>query len=587
MCPSFTYNKMATGTWTLQFSEPTALGFAPLVFVVASPTYLTDYVYGTITSSMTLPPVASSTTTTTQTTGTTTLTNTLLPEPSSTTTATAYSTTVFATDYSTPPPSSTQVVTEYTNTILSTITLSAEPSSTTTVTEYSGTSVATDLSTSTLDNIAKLTEYLCSSSSSSSSASSTPAATTPTPLSCPGDDGTPYTAADGAIYTIECATDHYGGNLAMSYQDSLEKCIELCESSAGCVDVSFLPGNPSGPCYLKQSVGEKQTNSGVWGALKVSGASATPSSSSLSSSSVSATSSPTGVSSACPNGVLSSAPSCPSSDGTCYAVNGDLYSVSCFTGSYGGDLALSWESTFQACLTTCSTTPGCIDVSYPASSDGGNAPCYMKSAIGEARSDSRIWGGRLISSAASSTTSTSDTAASSSSASSTTLTTMVSVVVPLKARVTGPPAFTKGPNYTFPPIPHTTVTTGPVSTQTITPSPSGIATATSYVLATTTSTQTPAPSGVKTSTLTTASTSYTTVTYPPSVATSTLQTDSTSFTTATPAKSGLASTTVTLEDYQTSVAVTWVTGSAQVSTVTITGCPSSTRSVTPPEASTV
>jgi hypothetical protein len=51
--------------------------------------------------------------------------------------------------------------------------------------------------------------------------------------------------------------------------------------------------------------------------------------------------------------------------------------------NYGGDIALSWEPTFQSCLTTCSTTAGCVDVSpRPAAVE-----------MGRVRSDIRIWGG--------------------------------------------------------------------------------------------------------------------------------------------------------------------------------------------------
>jgi hypothetical protein len=52
--------------------------------------------------------------------------------------------------------------------------------------------------------------------------------------------------------------------------------------------------------------------------------------------------------------------------------------------NYGGDIALSWEPTFQSCLTTCSTTAGCVDVSpRPAAVE-----------MGRVRSDIRIWGPR-------------------------------------------------------------------------------------------------------------------------------------------------------------------------------------------------
>lgn len=93
-------------------------------------------------------------------------------------------------------------------------------------------------------------------SSSMASTITTWAVATPTTiLSCSENDGELYTAGDSAFYTVECATDHYAGDMGMSYQQSLDACIKACEITTGCLDVSWVPGGPSRPCYLKSNFG--------------------------------------------------------------------------------------------------------------------------------------------------------------------------------------------------------------------------------------------------------------------------------------------------------------------------------------------
>lgn len=62
------------------------------------------------------------------------------------------------------------------------------------------------------------------------------AQSTPT---CPESAGQSYTAASGATFKIECATDHQGGDIASTTVNSLQECIAACDSTQGCVDVSL------------------------------------------------------------------------------------------------------------------------------------------------------------------------------------------------------------------------------------------------------------------------------------------------------------------------------------------------------------
>jgi hypothetical protein len=102
-----------------------------------------------------------------------------------------------------------------------------------------------------------------------------------------------------------------GGDLAMVYTTSFANCLAACASTSGCVDVSWVPGSPQGPCYMKNSVNAASSNQGVWGA-RILG-----SISSMSASLTSMTPSSTGASSASSTGMTTSILTTPSSSSGC------------------------------------------------------------------------------------------------------------------------------------------------------------------------------------------------------------------------------------------------------------------------------
>jgi hypothetical protein len=53
-----------------------------------------------------------------------------------------------------------------------------------------------------------------------------------------------------------------------SSQSSLAACINDCDNTAGCVDVSWVI---SGACYKKGSIADVRKNDNIWGARQVSG----------------------------------------------------------------------------------------------------------------------------------------------------------------------------------------------------------------------------------------------------------------------------------------------------------------------------
>lgn len=80
-----------------------------------------------------------------------------------------------------------------------------------------------------------------------------------TPKQCPADNGSTITVGSSS-YTLQCATDHAGGDLTSASSFSVEQCAASCAATAGCVGASYLPG----VCYMKQVNGQALANNGVW-----------------------------------------------------------------------------------------------------------------------------------------------------------------------------------------------------------------------------------------------------------------------------------------------------------------------------------
>jgi hypothetical protein len=62
-------------------------------------------------------------------------------------------------------------------------------------------------------------------------------------------------------YDILCGVDYAGGDVAaQGGLASFEACIELCDATPKCIDVSYAGGT----CWMKSSLGTPSTNGGIW-----------------------------------------------------------------------------------------------------------------------------------------------------------------------------------------------------------------------------------------------------------------------------------------------------------------------------------
>ncbi|KAK0664764.1 hypothetical protein DIS24_g186 [Lasiodiplodia hormozganensis] len=191
---------------------------------------------------------------------------------------------------------------------------------------------------------------------------------------------------------IECSQDRYGGDINYFYRKTMELCVELCEQTANCRQVSFIippSAGADGTCYLKSSSGAAQTNTNIWGGRKLTDATSSSTTSSAAAASSSASSS--GGWNGFP--ASSGAIACPGSNATVYTVpaSGAQFLVLCGFDNNGNNMADNprWASTSavpEEMASRCDTTTGCKWATI-----GGNA-AYFKDSVGETYANANVMG---------------------------------------------------------------------------------------------------------------------------------------------------------------------------------------------------
>lgn len=78
------------------------------------------------------------------------------------------------------------------------------------------------------------------------------------------DDQKTYTAKNGGSYTVKCGVDYWGGDLSSVQTATFEACMDACDATSGCIDVSYS----SGTCYMKSVLNTASTASWVWTGVK-------------------------------------------------------------------------------------------------------------------------------------------------------------------------------------------------------------------------------------------------------------------------------------------------------------------------------
>ena len=137
--------------------------------------------------------------------------------------------------------------------------------------------------------------------------------------------------ANGRQCTIECGTDHAGGDYSAMSVSNFQACIDACTADSACQTAQYLTTNSY--CYLKNSLGDPSSSDTVNGIVcQVH-------------SSPSSTTSTTSTAA-----VVTAAATCTPGSIT---INGRSGTVECDTDRAGGDLSNVNVQTFQDCENAC------------------------------------------------------------------------------------------------------------------------------------------------------------------------------------------------------------------------------------------
>ncbi|PNS17632.1 WSC domain-containing protein 2 [Sphaceloma murrayae] len=141
-------------------------------------------------------------------------------------------------------------------------TTSASSSSTLTTVTTTAAATTTSVSVANKQVVTSSTTTTLKTSTTSTKTTVSPSSTV-TAATCPDNNSTIFVdPTSGYQYFIECGIDHEGGDLSMTYVQTLEACIAACATTSGCVDVS-LSGQA---CYMKKTLGKAVANGAVRGA---------------------------------------------------------------------------------------------------------------------------------------------------------------------------------------------------------------------------------------------------------------------------------------------------------------------------------
>jgi hypothetical protein len=193
-------------------------------------------------------------------------------------------------------------------------------------------------------------------------------------------DGKTFTASSGNQYSIICGREYPGGDLKGVDAATFAGCVEACDTTPDCIDVSYV----APACYMKSSLTTLQDAGYVSTALFI-GRPADPE----------------------PVIPLSCVDS--KDNGTTFATPaGNEYVILCGVDYFGGDMGMVYTDTFEKCMDACDANDGCIDVAY-----SGTA-CYMKNALMSQSPAAWAWNALYVGKAApASSTSSAPTATSS------------------------------------------------------------------------------------------------------------------------------------------------------------------------------
>ncbi|KAK5032531.1 hypothetical protein LTS07_003939 [Exophiala sideris] len=347
-----------------------------------------------------------------------------------------------------------------------------------------------------------------------------------------GSTASSYTTGDDT-FSVTCGWDYSGYDISNEQTTTFEGCMDACAANSQCYAISYTTGSW---CYMKSAGVGGSANANVNVASLPSSSTTTTTTTTSPTTATSSTTTTAAASGLCIN---------DQGGGSSFTSGSKTYTISCGFDYYGYDISLAQTSTFEGCLSACSSNSDCAAVSWTTTGF-----CYMKNGV-SAGDDNALVMGAYVPSASSTTTTT--------AATTTTTTT---------------PGTTSS----------TTTTTSTPSTTTTTTS-SSPSTTTSTTLSTTSTTTT---QSTTTPTTTIASTASTTTSAPTTTSTSASTTTTTTTTMLTTTTTTTTATTTTSSTTSSTTIATTTSSTTTVAptTTTTTAVPATTTTSTPSFATT-
>ncbi|KAJ9624958.1 hypothetical protein H2203_004909 [Taxawa tesnikishii (nom. ined.)] len=127
--------------------------------------------------------------------------------------------------------------------------------------------------TSTITSTITRTKTTTCTSTSTTNGPLNAASTTPNPPLCDvmAKIGKTHVDLLNKTYTLQCGTDHWGGDLTANVTTEFAGCFPICDMTPGCLGFAFVSGNSNGTCYLKKTITAASNDSKVDSALLVKG----------------------------------------------------------------------------------------------------------------------------------------------------------------------------------------------------------------------------------------------------------------------------------------------------------------------------
>ncbi|KAI1623342.1 hypothetical protein EDD37DRAFT_465654 [Exophiala viscosa] len=365
-----------------------------------------------------------------------------------------------------------------------------------------------------------------------------------------------YTSGDDT-FSVTCGWDYSGYDISNEQTTTFEGCMNACAADSQCYAVSYTTGSW---CYLKSA--------GVGGSANADvNAASLPFSSTTTTTTTSTT---TATSSTTTTAVATGLCINDQGDGSSFTSGSKTYTISCGFDYYGYDISMVQTSTFEDCVSACSSDSDCTALSWTISGF-----CYMKNGVSVGDADADVMGAYVPSASSTTTTTTSTTTTGTTSSTTTTTTAPSTTTTTTTSSLTPSTTTSTTSSSTTPSTTTSTTSSTTSSTTTSTTSSTTTSTATPTTTSTTTTTTT-VPTTTTTTTTTTTLTTTSTTTANTSASTTTSTTTSTVPTTTTSS----TSTTTTSTTTSTTTVVPTTTTTTTIPTTTTTSTSSSTTTTT-------